>query len=211
MLRRKKIIISLIVISLLIIAGGVFWWWQETGDAYRYNKPENFVIRDAPEGKIVENKKAGLIVETDNNWQADIWSLAGDGTANFFSADAEFYQNGAFKKGSWIFIEILNCDRKNPLLGAKIECEETKKIISEFQKNPSGPEEIDSYKIRRFGQFMAIKKTESREIDDGRILEHISIKVPVSDKLYNINGVLIPPDEKKYSQFEEFLGGVMIQ
>lgn len=205
----KKIIIPIIIV-LILIAGG-FFWWQETGDAYRYNKPENFTIKETPEGKIVENRKAGLRIKVLNDWKAEIWSLAGEGSANFLSPDAELYQNGALRKGSWIFIEILNCNNKNPLLRAKIECEETQKIISEFLKNPSKTEEIDSYRIRNFGQFIAVEKTESREIDDDRILSHISIKVLVDEKLYYINGVLIPPDEKKYSQFEEFLQGITIQ
>ena len=57
-----KIVIFLIAALVLIVGG--FFWWKETSDVYRYNNPENFIIRDFQQRKIVENEKAGLRVET---------------------------------------------------------------------------------------------------------------------------------------------------
>ena len=204
-----KIVISLVAALVLIVGG--FFWWQETSDVYRYNNPENFIISDFQQRKIVENEKAGLRVETIDDWTADIWILAGEGVPTFFSPDSKFYENNNFEKGIWIFIEILNCDKKNPYIRPQVECEETHRILKELLEDPSGTKEVDSYKIREFDGFTGIQMIDLREIDDNRMLEHISIKIPIGGKLYYINGVLIPPDEEKYSRFEDFLRGVTIK
>ena len=59
----KKIVISIVVI--LILVGGGFFWWQ--GREIK-GSPEDYVIKETKEGKIVENKKAGLIVKVPEGW-----------------------------------------------------------------------------------------------------------------------------------------------
>jgi len=59
----KKFII-LIFISLILIGGGVFWWKNREIKG----KPEDYVIKDTAEGKIVENKRAGLTIRVPEGW-----------------------------------------------------------------------------------------------------------------------------------------------
>ena len=66
MLKRKKIVFLIIIILLLIIAGGVFWWWQKREIK---GSPEDYVIKETAEGRIVENRKAGLIVKVPESWE----------------------------------------------------------------------------------------------------------------------------------------------
>jgi len=61
----KKIVIP-IVIVLLLIAGGFFWWQKKEIKG----SPEDYFIKETTEGKIIENKKAGLIVKVPEGWEA---------------------------------------------------------------------------------------------------------------------------------------------
>ena len=49
---KKKIVIPIIVI-LILAAGGIFWWQNREIKG----SPEDYVIKETEEGKIVENKK----------------------------------------------------------------------------------------------------------------------------------------------------------
>ena len=60
-----KKIIFLIIAILVFGAGGFFWWWQ--GREIK-GSPEDYVIKETKEGKIVENKKAGLTVKVPEGW-----------------------------------------------------------------------------------------------------------------------------------------------
>jgi len=68
---KKKIIISIFVILFLIlVAGGGFFWW---GKREIKGSPEDYVIKETAEGKIVENKKAGLTVKVPEGGRQKRW------------------------------------------------------------------------------------------------------------------------------------------
>ena len=77
---NKKIIIPAFVILLLIV-GGVFWWQKREIKG----SPEDYVIKETEQGKIVENKKAGLIVKVPDDWEVQKVNIE-EGTGTFFSA-----------------------------------------------------------------------------------------------------------------------------
>jgi len=61
---NKKIVIPIIIVVLILVGGGFFWWqWREIKGS-----PDDYVIKETPEGKIVENKKAGLTVKVPEGW-----------------------------------------------------------------------------------------------------------------------------------------------
>ncbi len=59
---NKKVIFAVV---LILGAGGFFWWWN-----IREIKgtPEDYVIKETEEGKVVENKKAGLTLKVPEGW-----------------------------------------------------------------------------------------------------------------------------------------------
>lgn len=61
---KLKFIIPLLVI--LILAGGGFFWWQNREIK---GSPEDYVVKETDQGKIVENKKAGLTFEVPEGWK----------------------------------------------------------------------------------------------------------------------------------------------
>jgi len=62
MSKKIKIIIPIII---LVLVGGGFFWWQ--GREIK-GSPEDYVIKETEEGKFVENKKAGLVMEVPEGW-----------------------------------------------------------------------------------------------------------------------------------------------
>jgi len=63
---KKKILIPIfVVLFLAVAAGGFFWWWQ--GREIK-GSPGDYVIKETEEGKIVENKRAGLTVKVPEGW-----------------------------------------------------------------------------------------------------------------------------------------------
>jgi len=59
----KRIIF--LIIAILVFGAGGFFWWQ--GREIK-GSPEDYVIKETAEGKIVENKKAGLTVKVPEGW-----------------------------------------------------------------------------------------------------------------------------------------------
>ncbi len=66
-LRNIKIIF-LLILAFIVALGGTFWWWQPREIK---GSPDDYVIKDTAEGKIVENKKAGLVVKVPEGWEAE--------------------------------------------------------------------------------------------------------------------------------------------
>ncbi len=60
---KKKIVIFLVVV--LILVGGGFFWWQKREIK---GSPKDYVIKETPEGKFVENKKAGFTMKVSEGW-----------------------------------------------------------------------------------------------------------------------------------------------
>jgi len=81
---KKKIIISVIIV-LILVAGGFFCWQQ--GREIK-GSPNDYVIKETTEGKIVENKRAGLIVKVPEGWEAKKVEFE-EGAVNFYPLNAE--------------------------------------------------------------------------------------------------------------------------
>ena len=62
---KIKKIIFLIVIVLILVVGGGFFWWQKREIK---GSPKDYVIRETKEGKIAENRRAGLTVKIPEGW-----------------------------------------------------------------------------------------------------------------------------------------------
>lgn len=81
---NKKIIFSIIGVLIIIAIGSGYWWTHRKIYAMR----EDYVFVEKPEGKFIENEKAGLIVKVPEGWS---WHIIGfeDATLYFESPDIE--------------------------------------------------------------------------------------------------------------------------
>jgi len=121
---NKKIVIPIIIVVLILVGGGVFWW---QGKEIK-GSPEDYVIKETPEGKIVENKKAGLTVKIPEGWIEEKIEVE-EGSMIFYSPDAEGYRSDKIrpplKKGCAIEVAVGY---------KKTNFEEIKKEIEEIHK-----------------------------------------------------------------------------
>ena len=197
MLKKKKIIIFLIIISLLIIAGGVFWWWQ--GREIK-GSPDDYVIKETEEGKIVENKKAGLLVKAPEEWEVKKMEIEGGGIT-FYSGDTKI---------KWENDQIVlpledGCVMGSEVIYKKMDFEEIKEDA------------------RRTHIMLGVKSDEFEEIivNNHKALKNtfelhkygpgIGIYIPVKNKGYAFY-LYWGPDEKErcIQEFESFLETISI-
>src|SRR3989344_6781874 len=61
----KKFLIPIVIGIILILVGGFFWWQKREIKG----SPKDYVIKETGEGKVIENKKAGLTVKAPEGWE----------------------------------------------------------------------------------------------------------------------------------------------
>jgi hypothetical protein len=82
---KKKIFILIIIVILIVVAGGIFWWRQNREIK---GSPADYVIKETTEGKVVENKKAGLTIKVPEGWEIKRVEFE-EGAINFYSPNTE--------------------------------------------------------------------------------------------------------------------------
>ena len=193
---RKYIIFS--IIGLLLIAGGVFWWWQ--GREIK-GSSEEYEIKETPEGTIVENKKARLVVKVPEGWEVKKMEIE-EGLMVFYSPDikGEIQNNKIvppLEKGCIIHVSVryeainftdlkLQAKYNLALLGA--ESEEFEEII--------------------IGNYRALKTV----ADTQKIGPAAGIDIPYKGKTYSFL-LISAPDNKDncIQEFDKFLETVSIE
>ena len=200
---NKKIIFSLIIIILLLIAGGFFWWQKnretpiEKWEAAEVSSEEDYIIKETPEGKIVENKKIGLIYKIPKDWV-----LENGNPTRFYSPDAKF-------KGDTSVILEKGCKTYVYTSYIKTDLETLKKFIdADFSRLSSGVK-LDEFSVIKISKYSALRH-EYQVKNFG--MEYISVDFPSKDKLYKI--LLSSPIEEKErceEEFNKFLETVSIE
>ena len=199
---NKKIIFSLIVV--LILVGGGFFWWQknretpiEKWDAAEVSPEEDYIAKETPEGKIVENKKMGLIYEIPKDW-----ILQEGNPTIFYGPDIKFRENSS------IFLEK----------GCKIDIYASyiitnintlKKFIDEDFSKLSLVMKIDEFSTIEVSDYSALRY---KYHSDKFRMSSISVNFPSEDKLYKI--MLSSPIGEIEScevEFDKFLETVSIK
>jgi len=195
---NKKIIFSLIIIILLPIAGGVFCWQNREIKG----SPEDYVVKETPEGKIVENKKAGLTVKVPEGWIEEKIEIE-ESSMIFYSPDAEGYRPNKktppLKTGCVIEIGIMY---------KKINFEEIKTEIEESHKEFATT--IDEIEMVSINNSPALKNTyETPFLGDET---NIDIYIPYGKKVYGITLAAAHPNiEECYKKFDKFLETVSVK
>ena len=202
---ERKLIILIIIVLLLAAGGGVFYCLelQEKRpekvlirEAVKYPTEEEWVIKETPEGKIVENEKAGLKVRVPEGWKAEKTEIGRDEwIVNCFTPDMEVDQNNILKKGCGIGVIV-----------------EYNKDDSEYIRgylNNSEYLQAEGIEVIEVSGHLASKESLGKNPVVG---ESIAVQVPVENKVYVFDTLLIPNEKERCSQeFEKFLEGVVIK
>ncbi|MDI6602600.1 MAG: hypothetical protein QME57_00575 [Patescibacteria group bacterium] len=194
---KKKIIIS-IVIVLFLVAGGFFWWWQSREIKGR---PEDYVIKETPEGKFVENKRAGLSIKVPEGWEAKRIEVD-KGFVIFYPSFTEIEQqnkriNLPLKHGCIVDVSVIyekmdfsaiKLDVWYALSGLGVTFQEFEEVI------------IDNHP--------GLKNT----FDTQKIGEGVGINIPYGDKVYAFY-LYWGPEEKEIciKEFDNFLEKISIK
>jgi len=195
----KKIIF--LIIAILVFGAGGFFWWQ--GREIK-GSPEDYVIKETAEGKIVENKKAGLKIKVPEGWIEKNIEIEG-GPIGFYSPDAEGYNPNRIepplKKGCLIEVATAyNFQFKN--------LEEIKKEIEKEHK--SLIMKSDKFEMIEMDGLPALKN----KFDSVDLGSAIGIYVINRDnsKLYGLAVSSGAQDtEKCFQEFDKFLETVSIK
>ncbi len=199
----NKKVIFIFVIILLLVGGGVFWWQEkretpiEKWEAAKVSPEEDYkIIKETPEGKIVENKKMGLSYEIPKDW-----ILENGNPSRFYSPDTKF-------KGDTSVILEKGCKTYVYTSYIKTNLETLKKFIdADFSKLSSGVK-LDEFSVIKISKYSALRH-EYQVKNFG--MEYISVDFPSKDKLYKI--LLSSPIEEKErceEEFDKFLETVSI-
>ena len=198
---NKKIIFSLIIVLILIV-GGFFWWHNketpiEKWEAAKVSPEEDYIIKETPEGKIVENKKMGLIYEIPKDW-----ILENGNPTRFYSPDTEFREKRS---------DVLERGCKTYVYASyvKTNLDTLEKFVDTNLSKLSPVIKIDESSTIEVSNHPALRH-EYRVENLG--MAYISVDFPSKDKVYKIL-LSNPIDEKERceAEFNKFLETVSIQ
>jgi len=193
----KKAVILIIVFVLLLGVGGVFWLLGSKNESLieevKFESPKNFVIEDTAEGKIVENRNAGLSFKVPEGWKVEPnKDYIEEGLIDLLSPDVEINGKTNFpEQGCGIAIRIEYNETEFQL---------TKNIIENL--------DIEDSEIIEISKYSALKEI---VFDNPKIGRSISVRVPVNNKLYFFETLVIPKEKERcLEEFNKFLETVSI-
>jgi hypothetical protein len=193
---KKKIVIFLVVV-LILVAGGFFWWQKREIKG----SPKDYVIKETPEGKIVENKRAGLKIKVPEEWEAKRIE-AEEGVIVLYPSNTEV----EFREGKIILPLEKSCIIHTGLAYKRMEFSqiefETRYTHSLLGKKSEEFEEII------VNNYRALKNT----FDTQKIGSGMGINIPYKDKVYTF--YLYWADGEKENcipEFDKFLETVSIK
>ena len=193
---KKKIIVSVIIV-LILAAGGFFWWWQ--GRKIK-GGPDDYVIKETTEGKIIENKRAGLIVKAPEGWEVKKTELA-EGSIVIQTLNIE----GETINGITIPPLTKGCGIEIAITYKVLNFEEIKKEVREVHRMlvPTS-EEFEEVIINNRMALKNIWESKTRG-------SMIAIYIP-TNKVYTFTIAWAPDEKEKCSQeFDKFLETISIK
>ena len=196
---KKKIIISIFVILFLIlVAGGGFFWWQRREIK---GSPEDYAIKETAEGKIVENKKAGLTVKVPEGWEAKKMETK-EGSVLTHTLDIKG------KKWNEMVVPPLTkgCGIEISVVYKKMNFEEIKEKVKTIHWGLQiKSEEFEKITINN---YQALKNAFDSEVLGSVVV----IYIPKGNKLYDFDLYFAPDDKERCVQgFDKFLETISIK
>ena len=194
---NKKVVFILVIVLLLGVGG--FFWWQ--GQEIK-GSPEDYVIKETEEGKIVENKKARLTVRVPEGWEAEKMDVE-EGLMIFFPLETEMeireekivlpIKNGCLIRATIVY-------REGDFDQIKRETRRDHFLI--------GSVKYDEFEEITINNYYAVKNVfEFEKLGPG-----MSIYIPVKNKVYGFHLVwALEEKEKCVQEFDKFLETVQIK
>lgn len=194
----KKVVFIFVIVLILAAAAGGFFWWKNRGIK---GSPDDYVVREINQGKIMENKKAGLTIVVPEGWE---------------------YKKVKDIEGGSFIVQTSNISGKkvNDLImppltqGCGIEVGVNYKKFS-FTEIEQSLREIYA-KLVVIEQKFEITKVNNKEalkniVDSQYAGPMIGIYIPVIDKMYSFTLVWSSNEKEKCIQeFDRFLETVSI-
>jgi len=195
----KKIFISIIIILFLVaIGGGIFYWWQKREIK---GSPKDYVIKETSEGKIVENKKAGLTVNAPEGWEAEKISIK-EGFMIFYPSSAPIeWQNEKIKlpleNGCVVDVNVVY--EKMDFVEIKLDVRYALSMLG------IKSQEFEEITIKN---YPALKNT----FDTQKIGPGMGVNIPYKNKVYAFY-LYWAPEEKEncIQEFNKFLETISIR
>jgi hypothetical protein len=193
---KKIIFLSLII--LLIGAGGFFWWRQ--GREIK-GSPKDYIIKETPEGKIVENKRAGLTIKVPEGWETKKIELL-EGSVIFDTPDI---------KGIWQNEMIsppleTGCGIESTVVYEEMDFDILKEKIKEIHAGLGIKSE--EFEVIMINNQQSLKNS----FDSISIGPGIAVYFIQKNKLYNFTIYWAPEDKERCIQeFDKFLESVSIK
>ena len=201
---EKKFYFLIILTFLIMIFGGISLWSkyaQKEDDwlpAVKFEPPENYVFVDTDQGKVVENKTAGIKFKVPNNWTVDKKEIDTDRwIINLLSPNAKLNDSGLLQNGCGISAYIQYDSVTANRIKNKIE-------------DPTwlSGEMLGRYKELKIGGKIALETT----LENPEWGQAVSIEIPENDKIYTFETRFLPEDTEECNlQFKQFLGGISTQ
>jgi hypothetical protein len=211
---KKEFIFIIVLAFIILIFGGIFLWSsfeKEMGtiiEEVKFEPAENYVIKDTPEGKIVENENVGLKFKVPDGWQVEkrIGSFADkSGTQEcsiiVSSPDAKVStQINIPEKGCGISIRVEHRYSEK-------EFHIVANLIKSIQENPEN--ESLNYEILQVAKRPALKEI---LFDNEKIGQAISVSLPINEKVYIFETLILSQEKERcLEEFNKFLKTVAIE
>lgn len=187
---------------ILILGIGGFFLWKNSQKTLleklidaKFSLAEDFIIKETPEGKMVENKKAGISYKIPNDW------IVKEDMASFYSPDAKFNEkrNDIIENGCRIYIFVSYV--KTNLYAVEGLRKENVAALSQVISN----EEFKRTEIKNFPALVYGFDVE------GLKESYNWIDIPFKNRLYGMLLVSsIQEEERCRIEFDKFLESIVI-
>ena len=195
---NRKVVFIFGVILILAASGGFFWW--KNGEIK--GSPEDYIVKETEEGKIVENKKAGLTVNVPDNWEGTRIKDIEEGSFIIQTSDVEGKKNNdvvmpPLTKGCGIEIGINY---------KKLSFEEIEQSVKEIYLRLGAIDQ--TFERTKVNGKEALKNIVNTQYAGPMI----GIYIPVINRIYSFTLIWAPDEKEKCVQeFDKFLETVSIQ
>jgi len=201
-MKKKFYFLFLLGFFVLAIVGVLLYWGlredtERVTPGVKFEAPKYYVIKDGPDGKIVENKHAGITFKAPTGWNVEKKEIGPDEwIVNFNSPDITTNESGLLASGCGF--------------SAWIEYHEAtfRSVVNRINDPERYSKEISgTYEVLQIDKFSALKMVLSRE-GFGKIA---SIQIPKDGKIYKLDTMFLPGEEQRCSgAFDAFLAEISI-
>jgi len=162
---------------------------------------EDYKVKEGPDGKVVENKKAGLVIPVPDGWSVETGLHVGEGGVLFLSPDAKHDSDvGVFlQEGCEAIAHMVQYKALDPDVG--IYADYVRNEIADLQELEQG-DLSEKQSLVKIDSYWGVRSTYG---DISETPQEVSVEVPIKDKVFFIEAPLVLMEEgKRRACFEEF-------